>query len=59
MAPYKVEWLQLIVWLEGWSHGSRDGTIMSLVWLENENEDIFMVIHFSLFGEFTTSAQQP
>ena len=29
--------------------GSKDGAIMSLIWLENKNEDSFLVTHFSFF----------
>ena len=28
--------------------GSKDGAILSFVWLENKNRDMFLVTHFSL-----------
>ena len=41
------------VWLEGRSHpifvfGLKNRAILSFVWLENKNGDLFLVTHFSL-----------
>ena len=58
-----IEWLRLIFleWNDSSNYlvggtepshfmfGSKDGAVMSLIWLENKNGDSFLVTHFSFF----------